>query len=554
MARKKKKKLEDLGSVEDTFMSNLTFTLPDLDAAGSKKADAGSLTFSIDGSGGAEDSKVAGNAGQVSSAKPVSRVKHVKHVKPVQEAPQKKFEDLPDLPPLKFIKPEDIVHEVIHEFDYPPEAGVGKITEITWTVRIVGDAANRAIREKRSLKLTPLMEEALSAASQLRAKVQSAGAVPSSSKPSVASAGVSVPVQRKPVSHGAPVQRQSARPKPKKQPVVREKVRPSPVKKPSPRAAPVVTSEEERPIPQKKIKSALTEEILEPLRPIEKTTTTEARPAMAPTATKAFSSDTGQPGIVSRVPKASMVSTSMPTDSTPAQVEDRKKVPGEDKILPGGRRICGRCGGHRFKEVDDKSRPLSYVPPYLYAKKYVCMDCGHEFGKKEAEPTGAGRPRATAPVSAHAVETPAREEPRQISTSFAGKPQQISSASAASSPPQQSSPGVMKLESKWEDVGEGVRVESLTEAFKSKAFVRPSEIARREGTARKQEFNIPSEEISQETPAKPEGGRLVCPKCGSTSFNVIEDKSRPISYGVGSGLGIIYAKIHQCRKCGYKIE
>ena len=57
----------------------------------------------------------------------------------------------------------------------------------------------------------------------------------------------------------------------------------------------------------------------------------------------------------------------------------------------------------------------------------------------------------------------------------------------------------------------------------------------------KQEEPEPAEEI----PAAE--GRRVCPKCGATEFNQIEDKSK-ILHSMG-GMKI-YAKNHQCKKCG----
>jgi predicted RNase H-like nuclease (RuvC/YqgF family) len=45
------------------------------------------------------------------------------------------------------------------------------------------------------------------------------------------------------------------------------------------------------------------------------------------------------------------------------------------------KRKCPKCGamGFAIKEVDDKSRLISYVPRRIYAKKRVCTKCRHEF-------------------------------------------------------------------------------------------------------------------------------------------------------------------------------
>ena len=49
--------------------------------------------------------------------------------------------------------------------------------------------------------------------------------------------------------------------------------------------------------------------------------------------------------------------------------------------LGSGRRLCPNCGASGFavKEVEDKSRIISYIPKPIYAKKQVCTKCGFEF-------------------------------------------------------------------------------------------------------------------------------------------------------------------------------
>ena len=49
--------------------------------------------------------------------------------------------------------------------------------------------------------------------------------------------------------------------------------------------------------------------------------------------------------------------------------------------MGSGRRICPNCGatGFAIKEVEDKSKILSYIPKPQYAKKSVCTKCGFEF-------------------------------------------------------------------------------------------------------------------------------------------------------------------------------
>lgn len=45
------------------------------------------------------------------------------------------------------------------------------------------------------------------------------------------------------------------------------------------------------------------------------------------------------------------------------------------------KRICPHCGamGFAIKEVEDKTKILSYVPRRIYAKKKVCTKCFYEF-------------------------------------------------------------------------------------------------------------------------------------------------------------------------------
>ncbi len=45
---------------------------------------------------------------------------------------------------------------------------------------------------------------------------------------------------------------------------------------------------------------------------------------------------------------------------------------------------CPKCGSHRVKQIEDKSRVLSYVAHRpIYAKIYLCGDCGHKFDLEE---------------------------------------------------------------------------------------------------------------------------------------------------------------------------
>jgi len=68
--------------------------------------------------------------------------------------------------------------------------------------------------------------------------------------------------------------------------------------------------------------------------------------------------------------------------------------------------------------------------------------------------------------------------------------------------------------------------------------VKPSEVVE------KQE----AEEKAMEKP--PVEGRRICPECGSTNFNTVEDKTQVMHQQGGIK---IYAKKYICRQCGYEM-
>ena len=80
-------------------------------------------------------------------------------------------------------------------------------------------------------------------------------------------------------------------------------------------------------------------------------------------------------GITSQSPTFGS-SPSISTTSTPSTVS-----PSIDAGFGSGRRICPNCGatGFAIKEVEDKSKILSYIPKPQYAKKSICTKCGFEF-------------------------------------------------------------------------------------------------------------------------------------------------------------------------------
>jgi len=66
--------------------------------------------------------------------------------------------------------------------------------------------------------------------------------------------------------------------------------------------------------------------------------------------------------------------------ATPQGIPKYKPYPTSDSQSTL-KRICPNCGamGFAIKEVEDKSKILSYVPYRIYAKKKVCSKCFHEF-------------------------------------------------------------------------------------------------------------------------------------------------------------------------------
>ncbi len=66
--------------------------------------------------------------------------------------------------------------------------------------------------------------------------------------------------------------------------------------------------------------------------------------------------------------------------SAPARAPAMTSAPAPS-IGAGSRRQCPNCGavGFDIKEVEDRSKIVSYIPKPIYAKKNVCSKCGYEF-------------------------------------------------------------------------------------------------------------------------------------------------------------------------------
>ncbi|MFX1493723.1 MAG: hypothetical protein ACFFBZ_05530 [Promethearchaeota archaeon] len=66
---------------------------------------------------------------------------------------------------------------------------------------------------------------------------------------------------------------------------------------------------------------------------------------------------------------------------TPAVSQTANSIPSGTGTITLNKRECPKCGafGFAIKEVEDKSRLLSYIPRRIYAKKHVCTKCFYEW-------------------------------------------------------------------------------------------------------------------------------------------------------------------------------
>ncbi|GAG90738.1 unnamed protein product, partial [marine sediment metagenome] len=67
----------------------------------------------------------------------------------------------------------------------------------------------------------------------------------------------------------------------------------------------------------------------------------------------------------------------------PISTHSAPATPAPSPAIPTGtgRRLCPNCGasGFAIKEVEDRSRIISYIPKPIYKKKQVCTKCGFEW-------------------------------------------------------------------------------------------------------------------------------------------------------------------------------
>ncbi|MFX1391337.1 MAG: hypothetical protein ACFE9Z_14825 [Promethearchaeota archaeon] len=95
----------------------------------------------------------------------------------------------------------------------------------------------------------------------------------------------------------------------------------------------------------------------------------------------------GGPAASSPSPTVS-TSTPVPAETTeihrpkPSELVEKQKEEErlEEKPPVEGRRVCPECGGTTFATHEDKSQVLHQMGGVkIYAKKYVCKQCGYEY-------------------------------------------------------------------------------------------------------------------------------------------------------------------------------
>ncbi|MFX1380014.1 MAG: hypothetical protein ACFFA4_13065 [Promethearchaeota archaeon] len=89
-----------------------------------------------------------------------------------------------------------------------------------------------------------------------------------------------------------------------------------------------------------------------------------------------------EPKSVSSAPMASTISTPTATTVKPSAVVDRQEEEArlEEKPVLDGRRICPECGSTAFATHEDKNQVLHQMGGVkIYAKKYICKNCGYEY-------------------------------------------------------------------------------------------------------------------------------------------------------------------------------
>jgi len=85
---------------------------------------------------------------------------------------------------------------------------------------------------------------------------------------------------------------------------------------------------------------------------------------------------------VSSAPTTSVASTPTSTTVKPSTIVEKQEEEArmEEKPPVEGRRVCSECGGTSFATHEDRSQVLHQMGGVkIYAKKYICKQCGYEF-------------------------------------------------------------------------------------------------------------------------------------------------------------------------------
>jgi len=78
----------------------------------------------------------------------------------------------------------------------------------------------------------------------------------------------------------------------------------------------------------------------------------------------------------------SVASTPISTTVKPSTIVEKQEEEArmEEKPPVEGRRVCPECGGTSFATHEDRSQVLHQMGGVkIYAKKYICKQCGYEF-------------------------------------------------------------------------------------------------------------------------------------------------------------------------------
>ena len=89
-----------------------------------------------------------------------------------------------------------------------------------------------------------------------------------------------------------------------------------------------------------------------------------------------------EPSSISPAPTTSTTSTPIPSTVKPSAIVEKQEEEArmEEKPVIEGRRICPECGGTAFTTHEDRSQVLHQMGGVkIYAKKYVCKQCGYEY-------------------------------------------------------------------------------------------------------------------------------------------------------------------------------